>query len=277
MVGVPLVLDRTRRLEWTGAVRIRTEPWPPGVPCWIDLATSDVDGAVAFYSSVLGWEVDPEPAPTGYRICHRGGAAAAAIGPVRGDAPVAWTLYVASDDADATATAVRDGGGTVVVEPFDVGTLGRLLVAADPQGAVVGVWQGGEHIGASLVNEPGGLVWDDLHVPEPDAVRPFYAGVFGWTYDVLEAAGPGYTTFTLDGERAPLGGIGPALDGVPAHWQHFLAVKDADAVVTAAEAAGGEIVVPATDSDFGRQAVLADPYGAVFSIIETDGSDQPQR
>jgi hypothetical protein len=97
----------------------------------------------------------------------------ASIGPLPTGAVPAWTVYLASDDADATADAVSAPGGPVLMGPGpgDVGPVGQMFVAADPAEAVFGVWQHGEHIGAGVVNEPGGLVWEDNAVPDPDAIR----------------------------------------------------------------------------------------------------------
>ena len=74
------------------------------------------------------------------------GAPAGGVGPQQSPGqPAAWTLYLAGDDVDATARAVTDAGGQVLVEPGDVGPLGRAVIAADPTGAAFGVWQAGTH------------------------------------------------------------------------------------------------------------------------------------
>lgn len=151
-----------------------------------------------------------------------------------------------------------------------------MFVAADPAEAVFGVWQHGEHIGAGVVNEPGGLVWEDNAVPDPDAIRPFSAAVFGYRYDPAPGAGTDYTTFT-GAEPYPLGGIGGVVPGSPPHWLAYFAVADTDAAVAATERAGGTVVRAATDSPYGRSAVLADATRAVFAIIQTTGEGQPDR
>ena len=117
----------------------------------------------------------------------------ASIGPLPTGAVPAWTVYLASDDADATADAVSAPGSPVLMGPGpgDVGPVGQMFVAADPAEAVFGVWQHGEHIGAGVVNEPGGLGWEDIAVPNPDAIRRFSAAVFGYRYDPVPGAGAG--------------------------------------------------------------------------------------
>lgn len=239
----------------------------------------DVDTAQSFYERVLGWTFTGTGAEFGgYRIASVRGAAAAGIGPQTGPARPAWTLYFATDDADKAATAVTSNGGTVLLPPGDVGPLGRMFIAADPSGAVFGVWQAGTHIGAGLVNEPGGITWEDLRSTEPAAAQEFYRGVFGYKMDPVPMAGDEYLVFSLPDEEAPLGGMGPMMgspEGTPSHWLVYFAVAGTDAAVEAATAAGGTVLAPAFDSPFGRLAILTDPAGASFCVIQAN-PDQPQ-
>ncbi len=253
---------------------VRTSPWPAGVPCWVDLMASDVAASSAFYRAVLGWSVaEPDDQAGGYVVAEVAGAAVAGIGPEQPGARRAWTLYFASDDADATAAAAVELGGTVLLAPGDVGPHGRMSLLADPSGAVFGLWQAGTMIGASLVNEPGGLLWEDLRSTDPAKAQDFYASVFGYRIDPLEMAGEDYGTFRLPEEEQPLGGIGGLMglpEGTPSHWLVYFAVSDVDAAVAAAERGGGRVVEPAFDSPFGRMAALADPDGAVFMAMASD-------
>ncbi|MGH9270311.1 MAG: VOC family protein [Ilumatobacteraceae bacterium] len=120
----------------------RTSKWPAGTPCWADLATSDLGAAQRFYGAVLGWEFDDQGEEFGnYSIASFGGTTTAGVGPAQDGMTHVWTRYLASDDADATATSIAEHGGTVLAEPFDVGPLGRMLVAADPTGAMFWIAQ----------------------------------------------------------------------------------------------------------------------------------------
>ena len=220
---------------------IRSTPWPAGVPCWTDLMAPDVPAACAFYGAVLGWTfAEPEEQYGGYVVASCDGSVAAGIGPVMPGARADWTLYLASDDADATAQAVRDNGGTVLRDPADVGPLGRMVVAQDPAGATFGVWQAGTHLGAEVVNQAGGLVWEDLRSTDPDAARAFYSAVFGFRNDPMPMAGPAYQTFSLPKEEAPLGGMGDLMgaDDKPSHWLVYFGVADSQATEAVAIAAG---------------------------------------
>jgi hypothetical protein len=260
------------------AMPIRTSKWPAGAPCWVDLTVSDVPAAQAFYGQVLGWSWSQTADDFGgYVIGRVGGAAAAGIGPTpQPGLPSAWTLYLADDDADAAAKRITDAGGTMILPPGDVGPIGRLCIAADPTGAVFGVWQAGDHLGAELHSEPGGLAWEDLRSPDPDAARAFYAAVFGYRTQPLEMAGPDYTTFHLGDDPAPLGGMGGMFGSdAPPHWLVYFGVADTDAALEKALAAGGTVPAPAFTSPYGRMATVLDPFGAVFMIIETAPAAAP--
>jgi predicted enzyme related to lactoylglutathione lyase len=251
----------------------RTSPWPNGVPCWADVSATDVRASGAFYTAVFGWEVpEPEEQWGGYVTAATGGRMVAGIGPLQGG-PAAWTLYLATDDVDGIVAGAAEHGGSVLAPVMDVADMGRMAILTDPSGAVFGLWQAGTMIGASLVNEPGGLVWEDLRSTDPDAARGFYGALFGYEYETLEMAGPDYATFKLPSEPHVLGGMGGLMglpDGTPSHWLVYFQVADADAAVAAAERAGGTVVAPPMDTPFGRMACLADPDGATFMVMTTD-------
>lgn len=260
----------------------RTSPWPDGVPCWADVSATDVRASGAFYTAVLGWEVpEPDEQWGGYVTAEVDGQMVAGIGPVQGGAPPSWTVYLATDDVDGVVDRASERGGIVLAPVMDVGPLGRMAVLADPSGAPFGLWQAGTMVGAGRVNEPGSLTWEDLRSTDPQSARAFYGALFDYEYDAVEMAGPDYATFRLRSEQAPLGGMGPMMgspDGTPSHWLVYFGVADTDAAVTAAEAAGGSVLEPATDTPFGRMAWLADPDGAAFTVMSMDpAQSRPDR
>jgi predicted enzyme related to lactoylglutathione lyase len=158
-----------------------------------------------------------------------------------------------------------------VVPPDPVGPLGTLALATDPTGASFGLWQAGETTGAGVVNEPGGLTWEDLRSPDPDSARSFYSGVFGFVHAPVEGAPPQYQTFAApQWPDRPLGGIGGLeVDGQAPHWLVTFGVVSAPAAVQAATHHGGVIATPAFDTPFGAMAGIADPDGAVFWVVES--------
>lgn len=248
----------------------RTTAWPAGAPCWLDLVSTDLDGAKAFYSGLFGWEYDAgDPQYGGYSLASMGGAPVAGLAPARDGSPPAWTLYLASDDVAATQAAITAAGGQVLMDVMTIGPMGSMTMGADPSGATFGIWQAGLHVGTQVYNEPGGLAWEDLRSTDPDAARDFYAAVLGWTYQPLPMAGPDYSTVHL-GDGPPVGGLGGmmGMDSVGSHWIVYLAVVDVDDAVAYCAASGGTVLSPPFDTEFGRMAALSDPYGATFWIIQ---------
>jgi len=245
----------------------RNTPWPDGTPCWVDYGAADVAAAKAFYGSLFGWDWTADsPEFGGYVNALKDGHQAAGLGPLTdpGDSP-SWTTYFATGDAAATCDRIRDAGGTVVVEPMEVGPMGTMVIARDPQGNPFGLWQAGTHTGVEVHNEPGSLAWNEAAVDDPAAAQAFYAAVFGFRFDELDGMG-GYATFATD-ER-PLGGLGGVTPGAPRGWSTCFSVADTDETVAAVEAAGGKVTMAAEDTEFGRFAVVQDPWGASFSVMQ---------
>jgi uncharacterized protein len=251
--------------------------YAPGTPCWVDLGTPDIDKAVDFYAEVLGWEVPPSENPEetgGYRIGEVGGKPAAGMMPLMQEGqPSAWTTYISTDDADATAAKVRDAGGQVVVEPMDVMDLGRMAAFTDPTGAFFGVWQAASFQGAGIVGESGAVVWNELNTRDPDRAKEFYGQVFGWETRPFESeGGPPYLTVHVGGEERGVAGIMDTRafsQDAPPHWMVYFAVDDVDDVAERAKERGGAIAQEPMDvPDVGRIAVLHDPTGAHFAVLK---------
>ncbi|HEX3173288.1 MAG TPA: VOC family protein [Solirubrobacterales bacterium] len=249
--------------------------YAPGTPSWVDLATPNIDEAVEFYGGLFGWDVperDNADQTGGYRQALLRGKPVAGVMPLMQDGqPPAWSTYVSVEDADATTAKVRDAGGTVLVEPMDVMDLGRMAVFADPTGAVFGIWQPGTFVGAEIVNEPGGLSWNELNTRDPEAAKAFYGAVFGWDFQVDDMGEMGTYTTLKRGEDMVGGMLNMAERGVPeevpAHWQLYFAVEDTDATVAQAKQGGGEVMVEPMEVPAGRFAILTDPHRVSFAVI----------
>jgi hypothetical protein len=243
-----------------------------GTPCWADLSCPDVDEARHFYAGVMGWQVPAgNPEFGGYTTASADGGSVAGIGPMHGAPVAAWTLYFASDDADATARAVTAAGGSILVPAGDVGDFGRMLIAADPTGAVFGVWQAKQMAGFDAPGTTGSFAWCDLRSSDPAAAHAFYGNVFGYHYAPVPMAGPDYATFALGDGATPLGGIGPMMgapDGVPSHWLVYFAVADADFATARIVELGGAVHAQAFDTPFGRMVPSQDPFGAPFWCVQ---------
>lgn len=250
--------------------------YTPGTPCWIDLATPDIDGAERFYGELFGWQIPELPNSAemgGYRRAKKGGRDVAGVYPLtqEGQHP-AWATYVSVTDAAATAAAVKENGGSTIVEPMDVSGLGHMAVFADPAGAVFGVWQPGTFAGAELVNEYGTFGWNELGTRDTAGAKRFYPAVFGWGTQEEESERAGtYTVWkagdAMVGGMLDLGAVGVP-EEVPPHWLVYFTVEDTDGAVAKVKSGGGDVRMEPIDVPIGRFAVLADPFGAVFAVMQ---------
>lgn len=245
-----------------------------GEPCWVDLMSSEVEGARDFYTGLLGWTADTAgPEYGGYITFSKDGHTVAGLsGPMGGDATNAWLSYLKVEDADAAQQSAADHGAQVLAPPMTVGEQGRVAVIADPSGAVVGLWQSLAHPGYELVAEVGAVVWTELSTRDYDAAVAFYTDVFGWHPEVLSDT-PEFRYVTFGPGGGPGGMVGGVYDaaaalppGVPSHWQVYFGVDDVDAGVSRVGELGGSVLREAWDSEFGRFAQVADPAGAAFLL-----------
>jgi predicted enzyme related to lactoylglutathione lyase len=158
----------------------------------------------------------------------------------------------------------------VVVEPFDVLDVGRMALMQDATGAVVALWQPRRHVGAGVVGETGAMCWNELATTDTGRAEAFYAGLFGWSGVTRDLGGTRYTTFALNGE--PCSGMRPmdaSVAPVSPHWLVYFAVSDCDGQVALVQSLGGAVRVPPADvPGAGRFAVVADPQGATFAILQ---------
>ncbi|WP_117213572.1 VOC family protein [Allorhizocola rhizosphaerae] len=253
---------------------------PSGMPSWIDLQTTDVEAARHFYSRLFGWttQVSPEPEAMGYTLFLQDGKQVAGVGPAMAPGtPPVWTMYVATDDADATTVKVEQAGGTVLVPPMDVLDYGRMAVFVDPSGAAFAVWQAGKNPGGELFGVDNTYCWSELTTREPKVGKDFYPKVFGWTFTEREGPNP-YTTFQLgDGPAAGM----MVMEGeqwppdLPNHWMNYIQVAGCDATAARVKELGGTVTVEPSDTPFGRFAIVHDPQGAYFSVIQMNPDFQP--
>jgi predicted enzyme related to lactoylglutathione lyase len=180
--------------------------------------------------------------------------------------PPNWLCYVSVESADAAAKKAKELGGTVIAEPFDVMTHGRMAMLQDPEGALLAVWQPGTHIGAQRKEEPGTICWCELSTRDAARAGEFYTGLFGWG---LKTGDPAYHEITRGG--VSIGGImtmRPEMEGVPPHWGVYFQVADCDATAEKATFLGGQVHVGPMDiPKVGRFAVIQDPQGAVFMVF----------
>jgi predicted enzyme related to lactoylglutathione lyase len=277
---------------------LERDGYPPGVPCWVDTQQPGPEAAAGFYGDLFGWDFEdrmPDDSPVRYLVARLRGADVAAVGsqPEQAPARSAWNTYVSVENADATAAKVKEAGGSVLMEPFDILDVGRTGMFSDPAGAAFAVWQAGTHRGAQLVNEPGTWNWSTLITPDPEGSVEFYGTVFGWETGTMDLGSVDFTMWRLPGYADFLEVNDPGLrrrhadagapegfsdavawmsrmasdDDTPPHWGVTFAVEDTDAIAARAAELGGRVLTPPFDAGPAvRMAMIRDPQGAEFSV-----------
>ncbi|MBB4980477.1 MULTISPECIES: VOC family protein [Streptomyces] len=260
---------------------------PEGTPVWTDAMFTDVEGAKTFYGDVLGWDFGEASSEFGnYTQAYKGGKAVAAVVPPMpgqdGEPQSAWCLYFASPDVAATAEKIRGAGGSVLMEPMQVGDFGSMCIAQDPTGVTFGVWQGGTHEGFERENEPGAYAWAEVFTREPAKSDAFFTEVFGYGSKKIKDEHMDYRVFDVGGPQPILGRMMMSAEDfpaeIPAYIQIYFAVDNCDLAVERAEALKGKKVFGPMDSPFGRFAAIVDPQGAAFAVIDekTTVGDMPE-
>ena len=252
----------------------RTEH-PPGAFSWVDLGTTDAEGAKAFYTGLFGWEAQDSPIPAGgvYTMLRQGGLEVAALyhSQQEGVAPH-WLSYVTVAGADDAAARARELGATLLSDPFDVMDAGRMAVVQDPQGAAFAVWEPRDSIGARLVNDPGSLTMNALVAADRERARAFYEALFGWRFEQVSDVPPFFSLY--NGDRLNAGMMDrPAGTEAPSHWLVYFTAADLDAAVARIGELGGRVAMGPVEIPAGRVAVAQDPQGAWFALFEGDVDD----
>jgi predicted enzyme related to lactoylglutathione lyase len=256
----------------------------PGSFCWFELATLDQAAAKRFYQSVFGWSVEDQPMGPSetyslFRIDGKDVAAGYAMRPdqkMQG-VPPHWMVYVLVTNADKATARAKQLGATVHSGPFDVMDAGRMSVVQDPAGAMFCIWQPKKSKGVGLRGDHGTAVWVDLSTPDQARSGKFYSDLFGWNMTEgksMNPARPGDYYHIVNGSEF-IGGIQPSTyrdPKTPPFWLTYFDVADADATIKQVASLGGKVIMPAMAmGDVRKFAVLADPQGAVFAIVQDLG------
>jgi len=246
----------------------------PGTFCWFEIGTSDQKKAKEFYCSLFGWQATDSPMDDGrmYTMLLLNGSDVAGCYMLDKELldqhiPPHWMTYVRVESADATALKASQLGGEVLMQPFDIFDIGRMAVIRDPGGAALSLWEAKKHTGTGITMEPGTICWQELQTNNRDEAKEFYIQLFGWT---TKADDTEYTEFVFDGNsHAGMMEIRPEWGPVQPNWGVYIMVENCDVSHEKAIALGAKGCVPPTDIEgVGRFATIADPQGAVFSIIE---------
>jgi predicted enzyme related to lactoylglutathione lyase len=104
----------------------------------------DVPRARAFYEQVFGWTFTPWGPPGFYQVKDAGKGLMGALQGRRtigGAAMPGMELSFGVDDLDATIAAIEANGGTILMAPFTIEDVGRLIFFRDCEGNIAGAMQ----------------------------------------------------------------------------------------------------------------------------------------
>ncbi|MEO0948878.1 MAG: VOC family protein, partial [Cyanobacteria bacterium J06641_5] len=248
-----------------------------GVFCWVDLATVDAEAAKPFYGQLFGWTFEDMPVEgmPPYVMAFKGDRRVAALFDLPKDMnaqgiPPHWQSYINVEDLNAAVQRWQSCGGKVINAACEIMGAGRMAALQDPTGTVVQLWQAEGHIGAEVVNEVNTYCWPELQTRGADKAAEFYAAVFGWEI-AAEGTVPNYITAKVKG-HFNCGMFDLNLANLPAeippHWEVYFNVENIDKALALVQNLGGKALMEPIAIDPGRFATIADPQGAVCTLIE---------
>ncbi len=248
---------------------------------WADLVTPNLAGAQAFYTGLFGWVMhDIHIGSTDYAVASVDGRPIAGL--VQTAMPAGeqhqshWLTFLAVRNADAAVRTAATDGAKILSKPATYGNRGRQAVLTGPDGAIFAVLESTSGDPADFLAAPGEWIWSALLTQDPDGAAKFYQSVFG--YDAFDLPGDDGMQHVIlsaqDYARAGINSLPKDTHHRHAHWLNFIRVDDAAATSAKAVSLGGKILVaPRLDRHGGHIALLADPYGAPFGVMEWTAAD----
>jgi uncharacterized protein len=246
--------------------------------CWYELLTTDPTAAGAFYTRVIGWNIEdsghPGMAYSLFKLAAQGigGMMALPEEARKSGARPGWMGYIWVRDLDAAVTKLRASGGAIHRPAEDIPGIGRFAVVADPQGAAFVLFRNfGDQEGPTHApGAPGTIGWQELHAVDPEGAFDFYANQFGWTKaDALDMGEPMgiYQIFSIN--DVPIGGMMKKMDDFPIpFWLFYINIDDIDAAVARVTVANGKVLNGPHQVPGGSWIVQGlDPQGAMFALV----------
>ena len=125
------------------------------------------------------------------------------------------------------------------------------------------------------MTDASNFIWYELMTPDPAGAARFYGPVVGWTIADTGEQTAGGVDYRMIG-RSDGGHAGGVLalnsdmiaGGARPVWIGYLHVGDVDTAVAAIKADGGAVQMPPMDIPVGRIAMVSDPQGAPFYVMD---------
>ena len=254
---------------------------------FVELVTPDLAATKQFYAGLFGWT---------FRDIRAGGIAYAeafldgrpVAGLIHKNVPAgehrqpAWLSFFAVGNVDAAKKVALQNAAKVLFEPHSIPDRGREAIFADPQGAIFAVLASSSGDPPDVLAAPGEWIWSSLITRDPDTNAAFYQTLFD--YEVFELpAREGHQHLLLASDnyaRASVNTLPANRPNAHPHWLNYVRVEDTVKMTAKVVALGGRVLVePRIDRHGGKVAVVADPFGAPFGLLEwpdTESKEVPK-
>lgn len=243
-----------------------------GTFVWHELTTDDPVAAKSFYTQIAPWETKEWDDYIEYTLWTCGEKALGGLVPLSSELKTSgvaphWMPYVSVYDVDETARRAVSLGGRVRMGPKEVAGIGAWAVIADPQGAVIGLFEPIETPPASDA-AIGDFSWHELATNDGKAAAEFYRALFKWEwandFDMGEMGL--YRMFGTGGRT--FGGVFNRRDDMPAPgWLSYVRVDNVKPVADRVRELGGTVFngpMEVPGGDWVAQCV--DPQGAAVAL-----------
>lgn len=278
----PKRLNGAMNQEVTMPLNLVEGQYAPGDPFTADLATDDLEAAKAFYGPLFDWEF----AQVGdHHRAVRNDRMAAGLGMLRALdlGATGWTVCMAATNPSATVKRAEELGGRAA-GPVKVDSLGTVAAVHDPDGALFGLWHPESLEPGALGAAHGGFAWAELTSDEPSRAVQFYASLFDVKAVPVESQGEGNVEHgEVNLERTELevkrtvAGIVPTRADAGTRkpgWLPYFMVDSIQRSADRAKEAGGQVLGQGVSASRRPVAVLRDPQGNDFGVVQGAGSRQ---
>ncbi|HXP64833.1 MAG TPA: VOC family protein [Steroidobacteraceae bacterium] len=253
----------------------------PGKMVWADLVTPDLAAAEKFYGTLFGWTFQSmHLGSADYAVAMldgrpMGGILQKAV-PLGTHQQPAWLTFLAASDLDAVKRSALAHGAKVLSNDRSYPMRGQQCILSDPEGAVFALLASTSGDPPDYLPAVGEWIWTSLHAKDAGAEAAFYQNLFD--YDVFEAPSEdGQTHLILSRDNYARVSANDFAQGSArrhSHWLNFVRVQSAADTAAKVIALGGRVLVePREDRHGGMLAVVADPAGAPFGLMEWSDSD----
>ena len=243
---------------------------------WFDLMTPDAEASKRFYTEVLGWGtrvdrplmgIDGQPP---YTMWTAGKAPIAGIVPF---SEAYWLGYVGVEDVRRSAMQARDLGGEILFGPHDIARVGGFAVIADPQGAVIGIFQPVSSSPSPQRSTPAPLAfsWHELAAADWRTALDFYTAMFAWEAIGKEDTRPHIPGVAFGRRGVPYGVLLDKSQEMPGPaWCGYVRVDDVREAARQVARHGGQVISGPVESPAGDWNVhCRDLFGALFALQQT--------